>query len=617
MKLVKGHTLAALLDGRKDPASGLPRFLSVVEAVTQTVAYAHARGVIHRDLKPSNVMVGSFGEVQVMDWGLAKVLPRGGASDDEMAGVGSPNETVIATARSGSADSDLSHPGSIMGTPSYMAPEQARGEIGRVDERADVFALGAILCEVLTGQPAFVGRSAAEIQRKAALGDLSDALRRLDGCGAERELAALAKDCLAREPEDRPRDSGAVAGRLTEYLSGVQERLRRTELARAAEEARAEEAGRTAEAAEARARAERRARRMTAALAASVVVLVFASGGVVAWLAQQRQARALEVLRQLDQADSALDRAGREEGPAASGASEEARLALGRAEGLTGPRPDPATATRVRSVQERVASAARLRSLLADLEAARLGRLDVGFGRTDAAYLAAFRRAGDDPDRNGPPAAAAWASGHAAVELASYLDDWAFARRAAGRPEADWRRLTAAAGAADPDPWREALRARAGQKGAAFAAAVRALADDEQELDSQPATSLVLLARQLKYGAGDLGRAVRVLERCCRRHPGDFWAHVGLAQVPGAEAGTAGEIYPRPEEAVLHLTAALAIRPDSAACQWNLGTRSGGPGEAGRGRGREPRGDPAPARLRLGPLQPRRRLARPGKAGRG
>ena len=195
------------------------------------MAYAHARGVIHRDLKPSNVMVGSFGEVQVMDWGLAKVLPRGGVVDDAQAGKQDRQETVIATARSGSDEPDLSHAGSVMGTPSYMAPEQARGEIDRVDERADVFALGSILCEVLTGEPAFLGRSPGEILRKAALGDTADALARLDGCGADAELVALARDCLAREPEDRPRHAGAVAERITAYLAGVQERVRAAERA--------------------------------------------------------------------------------------------------------------------------------------------------------------------------------------------------------------------------------------------------------------------------------------------------------------------------------------------------------------------------------------------------
>ena len=106
------------------------------------MAYAHARGVIHRDLKPSNVMVGSFGEVQVMDWGLAKVLPRGGVVDDAKAG----KEQAAGDGDRHGAErlgrSTLSHAGSVLGTPAYMAPEQARGEIDLVDERADVFAPG-------------------------------------------------------------------------------------------------------------------------------------------------------------------------------------------------------------------------------------------------------------------------------------------------------------------------------------------------------------------------------------------------------------------------------------------------------------------------------------------
>ncbi len=128
MKLVKGHTLAELLGGRSCPSDSLPRLLGIFEQVCQTVAYAHARGVIHRDLKPSNMMVGSFGEVQVMDWGLAKVLSRGGVVDDASAGMMPEEDMLIATVRSGEDDSSLSRAGSILGTPSYMAPEQARGE---------------------------------------------------------------------------------------------------------------------------------------------------------------------------------------------------------------------------------------------------------------------------------------------------------------------------------------------------------------------------------------------------------------------------------------------------------------------------------------------------------
>ena len=238
MKLVKGQTLAELLAGRKSPAEDLPRFLDIFHQMCQTMAYAHARDVIHRDLKPSNVMVGSFGEVQVMDWGLAKVLPRGGVVDDAPAGQAPAHETIIA-ARFGT-DSDLSQAGSVMGTPAYMAPEQARGEVDSVDERADVFALGSILCEILTGQPAFVGRSSGELHRKAALADLADAFGRLEASEVDSELEGLARDCVAREAGDRPRNAGLVAQRMTTYRAEVENKLRTAEIARATEEARAE-----------------------------------------------------------------------------------------------------------------------------------------------------------------------------------------------------------------------------------------------------------------------------------------------------------------------------------------------------------------------------------------
>ena len=126
MKLVRGRTLAALLADRQSPDDDRMRYLSVFENVCQTMAYAHAKGVIHRDLKPSNVMVGRFGEVQVMDWGLAKVLDQGGAADEEKAIRVADDASAVQTLRSGSCSME-SRPGSVLGTPSYMAPEQAQG----------------------------------------------------------------------------------------------------------------------------------------------------------------------------------------------------------------------------------------------------------------------------------------------------------------------------------------------------------------------------------------------------------------------------------------------------------------------------------------------------------
>src|SRR6476620_3631067 len=118
MKLVRVRTLEALLRERPDPAADLPRCLGIFEQVAQTVAYAHARSVIHRDLKPSNVMVGAFGEVPVMDWGPAKVLPRRDEPSPEPAA--EPADGPVGTVRSG-PDSDASRAGSVLGTPAYMA----------------------------------------------------------------------------------------------------------------------------------------------------------------------------------------------------------------------------------------------------------------------------------------------------------------------------------------------------------------------------------------------------------------------------------------------------------------------------------------------------------------
>src|SRR5262249_62021641 len=115
------------------------------------------------------------------------------------------------------------------GTPWSMAPEQARGEA--TDVRADVFALGGILCAILTGEPPFSGKSRLEVIRRAAAADLAEAHARLDGCGADAELVALCRACLSPNPADRPADGQAVADSLTAYLDSVQERLRPAGLA--------------------------------------------------------------------------------------------------------------------------------------------------------------------------------------------------------------------------------------------------------------------------------------------------------------------------------------------------------------------------------------------------
>jgi eukaryotic-like serine/threonine-protein kinase len=258
MKLVRGRTLAAQLQDRLDPAHDRHGFLTIFLQVCQTIAYAHARGVIHRDLKPANVMVGSFGEVQVVDWGLAKVLAQGGVADERRArpSQAEPEAEAVATIRSGNSASQ-SEAGSVLGTPAYMAPEQARGEIDELDERCDVFALGAILCEILTGRAPYNGNR-AEVLRQAREGSLDDGFAKLDACGAETELITIAKRCLDPARDARFRDASHLARELSGHMASVADRVRTAEIAAAK--------------AEARALGERRARRLTVALSGVILV---------------------------------------------------------------------------------------------------------------------------------------------------------------------------------------------------------------------------------------------------------------------------------------------------------------------------------------------------------
>ena len=212
MKLIHGQTLAELLAARATPAEDLPRWVGVFERACQAVAFAHARDLIHRDLKPSNVMLGELGEVLVLDWGIAKALAAGSQSAQVPSTPVLLPPSVDGAAAPGGSET---LPGQAMGTPAFMAPEQARGEVGRVGTASDVFGLGGILCVTLTGQPPFTRAG------QAAAGDLEEAFARLDGCGADAELIALAKACLAPAQEARPADAAEVAGRVKRYRDEV------------------------------------------------------------------------------------------------------------------------------------------------------------------------------------------------------------------------------------------------------------------------------------------------------------------------------------------------------------------------------------------------------------
>ncbi|HMP16968.1 MAG TPA: protein kinase, partial [Gemmatales bacterium] len=191
-----------------------------------------------------------------------------------------------------STDIPNTQAGSVLGTPAYMAPEQARGDIDQLDERADVFGLGAILCEILTGQPPYVGESGLDVYRQAVDAELADAMSRLHSCGADLELLSLAKRCLAPDKIDRPRDAIMLTKELTNYLHTVEERLKQAELSAVEARTKASE--------------EAKQRRVTIQLAAAIFLTLLA--GLAGSLWQMKRAMEAEELAKYNEITALKER---------------------------------------------------------------------------------------------------------------------------------------------------------------------------------------------------------------------------------------------------------------------------------------------------------------------
>ena len=232
MKLVRGMRL----DGWMQQAPGRTAALRLFRKICEAVAFAHAQGVVHRDLKPENIMVGAFGEALVMDWGVAKVLaPDGGGPVTASGPNGMAEPSPVAGAKLGSRTSVPASPiasgpttaplgvterGTVIGTPGYMAPEQARGETDRVDGRADIYALGGILFFLLHGRAPRPASGAERPGRAREAQGVEPGLSR--GAGdMPRALDSIRIKAMAADPSDRYATALDLAADVDRYLDAL------------------------------------------------------------------------------------------------------------------------------------------------------------------------------------------------------------------------------------------------------------------------------------------------------------------------------------------------------------------------------------------------------------
>jgi serine/threonine protein kinase len=234
MKLVHGHSLSEIFkllrsdDEKTRHDYSLAKLLAILVDVANAIAFAHYRGVVHRDLKPGNIMIGRFGEVLVMDWGLAKVLGqvqtpttrRLRRKGSQTVVVEAPKEVDDEHVTSGRISNMNTRYGTVVGTPSYMSPEQARGDTKSISRLSDVYALGALLYEILTLTPPVRGSTAQSIIAQVIAARIEPPERRTPSRLIPGELSAIAMKALRSDPRERYQSSEDFRADLELYLEG-------------------------------------------------------------------------------------------------------------------------------------------------------------------------------------------------------------------------------------------------------------------------------------------------------------------------------------------------------------------------------------------------------------
>ncbi len=503
MELVEGGSLTDQIRGGPQPAR---KSAELATTLAEAVQAAHQSGIVHRDLKPGNILFTKDGTLKVTDFGLARRLEGGG---------------------------ELTLSGAMLGTPSYMSPEQARGDKKAIGPATDVYALGAILYEMLTGRPPFHAESAtATLQQVVADEPVSPT--RLNS-QVPRDLTTICLKCLHKEPPKRYASAAALADDLRRFLRrepiaarpvGLLERLARW------------------------------ARRSPAAAALLAITLLAATTVLAGagWLIvrQLNTARAVQAdLREAErlQQQSAF--------PAAGAVLERAKSRLGDG----GPfwlYPVVETARRDHEFLVRLETIRLNRSTLVRSQQTHDADLRFNKARADRGYAEAFRNQGlGEPLHDPEGVAARVRASKWATHIVAALDDWAVS--AADPARQDW--LLEVARRADPNPWRDRVHAPAvwrNGKALAELAGAAPLAD-------QPVPLLLALGERLSATGED---GVGFLRRVQEQYPEDFWATFALAlAVHGAEKRSGGD----PSLALAHYRKALKIRPQAVAVLNDLG----------------------------------------------
>lgn len=549
MKLVEGKTLAAILRERPEPTADILSLIQTFSQVCQAVAYAHGKDVLHRDLKPLNIMVGQHGDVQVMDWGIAKPITLSAELT-----TGDDGRASVVTAFS----SDGLRTRGALGTPAYMAPEQVHGRVDQVDKRTDVFGLGAVLCEILTGEPPCAASDSAVLQSLGHEARLANAYERLRRTPVDRELITLAEECLAVERAERPADASVVAGAVVAYLASLQDRLQQARVDRERQKVRAEE--------------ERRSRKLRALLTATALALVIVAG----WSSMRQQQQAMNDARRHDRdqqvATAMLDEA------YLFADQYSWKAAASKIDDLNKRRqPDtPADLTRrVREAEMEIAWANELDRIRLEKSTLirhdnhvndrfehstkdwrprniSIHRLDANDAIADREYFAVFTSAGfASNDDTSEKVAGQIRASRIRSHWRDALDDWAALTKDIGRRE----RLLQIARRIDPADVNNALRR------AELWDDVDELLNVASTIDLSTISPRLLAALASRLSFDDRGLAP-LLRQASARHPQDFTLHHVLA---------AATIQSDPAESRGHAQAAIALRPDAAVAYNTLG----------------------------------------------